>query len=104
MEIDLFETLSAFSGKLHGHKYVFPVAVWLLGHQSSGPITQPEIRTGLIHAESNRIFEALERLAEIGAVRELPRVSGRRYFETSASLYWKYAEAQAKALGAHAEL
>jgi hypothetical protein len=98
METARFDALSSFSGKLHGHKYVLPVAVWLSEEAQTRAVAQPEIRKGIVHAESNRIFEALERLVSIGAVRELPKTAGRRYFETCDSPYWGYVEALVRRL------
>jgi hypothetical protein len=94
MESTRFDKLSSYSAALHGHKYIFPVAVWLLENKFTGAVTQPEVRRGLVHAESNRIFESLERLAEIGAARELPKTSGRRYFECIPGPYWDLVQAQ----------
>lgn len=104
MEHDRFNRLSAYSATLHGHKYVLPVAVWLLERNEKGPVSQPEIRVGLVHAESVRIFEALERLADIGALTELPKVSGRRFFEQTPSPYWTFAQAAAASLDAGAKV
>lgn len=98
MEEDRFSRLSSYSAKLHGHKYVLPVAVWLLESDEKGAISQPEIRVGLVHAESVRIFEALGRLVDIGALAELPKVSGRRYFEQTTSPYWAFVAAAGAAL------
>ena len=89
-----FQQLATYSNRLHGHKYVCLVAVWLLENDDSAPVAQPEIRRGLVHAESNRIFEALERLVEIGAMRELPAADRRRFFERLESPYWVFVETQ----------
>lgn len=96
MDEHKFSLLSSYSATLHGHKYVFPVAVWLLEHHDAGAVTQPEIRKDLVHAESNRILEALARLTALDAVVELPKTGGRRFFELRASPYWDFVSEAAK--------
>lgn len=95
MDLVRFDLLADYSAKLHGHKYVFPVAVWLCEHEDDGVFSQPEIRRGLVHAESNRIFEALDRLIALDALIELPKLSGRRCFERKPNHpYWDFVQAE----------
>ncbi len=92
---DFFAAQVALSRTLHGHKYVFPVAVWIV---SSGVsvVSASEAMVGLGgHADRPRVLEALERLTELGAMIEMPRpaqVNAARSFQRAADPYWPLVE------------
>jgi hypothetical protein len=93
---DSFESLAARSRNLHGHRYVLPVAGWMLESQSR--VTgATEVMAGLGgRADRTRVIEALAKLAEFGAVVELPRESRKtapRFFERIDSPYWHLVQA-----------
>jgi hypothetical protein len=85
-----FEGLAALSDTVYGHRHVVPVGVWIQESGSSSA-SQPEVRIGLEgRSPSNKVLRALERLEELGALRELPYV-GRpqpRVFERIKSAHW----------------
>ena len=80
---------------MHRHMYVLPVAAWILesGTQVIGP---SEAMAGLLgRADRTRVIEALARLTELGALRELPRAARKnapRAFERVADPYWGLVE------------
>jgi hypothetical protein len=88
---DPFETLAQQSRDLHGHMYVLPLAGWIL-EAGKETVNAAEAMAGLKgRADRIRMLEALERLAKIGAVRELPRQDRKnatRCFESLDSPYW----------------
>lgn len=92
-----------WSKRLHGHQTVLPAAVWI--HEGAVAVTTPpEVVQGLLgRADKNRVIEALEKLSEIGAVREMPRNGARnatRYFEKlSNSVYWTFVEGYLAEIG-----
>lgn len=70
--------------------YVLPVAVWIL-RSTADAVSPSEAMVGLAgRADRPRIIEALVRLEEIGAVKELPRTGQRtrRVFERVENPYW----------------
>jgi hypothetical protein len=93
-----FDLLASRSRNFHGHKYVLPVAAWIL---DSGieVISVSEAITGLGgRAERPRVIEALERLVGIDALVELPREdrpNAARMFQRAESPYWALVSAEA---------
>jgi hypothetical protein len=99
------EFLAARSRELHGHKYVLPVAAWIL-QAGREVIGVRDVMIGLGgQVDRPRIIESLVKLAEFGALGELPRPSQRnspRLFERVPSPYWTLVErylAQAREIG-----
>ena len=94
--VDSFDFLADRSRSLHGHRYVLPVAGWALQSQSRA-IGVTEAMRGLGgQADRTRVIEALVKLAEFGAVIELPRANERtapRFFERVDSPYWNLVRA-----------
>ena len=91
-----FDFLAAKSRTLHGHMYVLPIAAWILksGVQA---VTPSEVMVGLGgRVDRPRIIEALVRLAQIGALAELPRAGSRdpRVFQRAKDPYWNLVENQ----------
>jgi hypothetical protein len=84
--------MASVSRSLHGHMYVLPVADWVL-EANPGAITPKETMVGLGgRADRARVIEALARLTEIGALRELPRPEQKnaaRCFERVEHPYWE---------------
>jgi len=93
---DSFDALAARSRSLHGHRYVLPVAAWILLDKRQ-LVTAGEVMAGLGgRVDRPRVIEALAKLAELGALSELPRGSPRnapRFFERVAHPYWNLVEA-----------
>jgi hypothetical protein len=93
---DPFDSLAARSRDLHGHRYVLPVATWVLRSESQ-VVGVREVMVGLGgRADRTRVIEALAKLAEFGALLELPREPRRnapRFFERIESPYWGLARA-----------
>ncbi|MGN6215366.1 MAG: hypothetical protein ACTHN7_00190 [Solirubrobacterales bacterium] len=92
---DFFAAQVALSRTLHGHKYVFPVAVWIVISGVS-VVSASDAMVGLGgHADRPRVLEALERLTELGAMIELPRpsqVNAARSFQRVEDPYWPLVE------------
>lgn len=92
-----------WSKRLHGHQTVLPAAVWI--HEGGGTVTSPpEVVEGLLgRADKARVIEALEKLADIGAMKELPRSgsqTAKRYFEKlPRSVYWAFLEGYLAEIG-----
>jgi len=92
---ETFERLIAVSRNLHGHMYVLPAALWVLGSGSSA-FGVADAMSGLEGRVTDRVrvIEALTRLTAIGALEELPREAGRRnaprYFQRVESPYWTF--------------
>jgi hypothetical protein len=88
-----YDELARQSKVLHGHRYVLPVAAWIQDSDVS-ILTAPDAVEGLAgRADKIRVIEALVRLNEIGAIRELPRESranSPRFFEKERSAYWEF--------------
>jgi hypothetical protein len=95
-----FDYLSLHSRRLHGHRYVLPVAVWIWTSQSQ-TVGASDAMVGLGgRLDRTRAIEALARLVEIGALRELPRAGQRnatRMFERVSDPYWNLVHAYAEA-------
>lgn len=95
MTPQMFELLTLKSRGLHGNMYVLPVAAWAL-QSGAAVLSAREAMVGLQgQADRLRILEALARLCEIGALRELPREGRRnapRFFERVESPYWSLVE------------
>jgi 6-pyruvoyl-tetrahydropterin synthase len=95
-----FDYLSLHSRRLHGHRYVLPVAVWIW---TSGArvVGASEAMRGLDgRLDRTRAIESLARLAEIGALEELARGQQRnaaRMFQRVADPYWELVSAYATA-------
>jgi hypothetical protein len=94
-----FAYLSLHSRKLHGHRYVLPVAVWIWA-SGTQVIGASEAMRGLEgRVDRIRAIEALARLSEIGALRELSRGEQRnakRMFEREGGdPYWNLVPAYA---------
>lgn len=88
----VFDSLADRSRSLHGHKYVLPVAVWLLESEIQ-VISVREVMIGLGgRVDRIRVIEALTRLTSFGALRELPRQapSAPRFFERVGGPYWEF--------------
>jgi tRNA A37 threonylcarbamoyladenosine synthetase subunit TsaC/SUA5/YrdC len=86
--------------------YVLPVAAWIL---SSGAVmvSPSEAMVGLNgRADRSRIIEALSRLVEIGALKELPRAGTRapRIFERVEDPYWNLAAKHAADSGSVSQI
>lgn len=93
-----FAYLSLHSRKLHGHRYVLPVAVWIWtsGTQVIGASEAMRGLEGRI--DRIRAIEALVRLSEFGALRELSRGdqhNAKRLFERRDDPYWNLIPAYA---------
>jgi hypothetical protein len=92
-----FDSLASKSRSFHGHKYVLPVAAWILS-DSGGVIGVSDAIVGLGgRADRPRVIEALEKLAGIGALVELPRVNqpnAARMFQRVDSPYWALVAAE----------
>jgi hypothetical protein len=91
---ETFERLIAASRNLHGHMYVLPAALWVLGSPPKA-FGVADVISGLEGriTDRQRVIEALTRLTAIGAVEELPREERRnapRYFQRIASPYWTF--------------
>ncbi|HEU4738954.1 MAG TPA: hypothetical protein VFS54_07715 [Solirubrobacterales bacterium] len=75
--------------------YVLPVAAWML-RSGVEVVEVSDVMRGLQgRADRPRIIEALEKLNEIGAVRELERGGKRnspRIFSKAANPYWNFVE------------
>jgi hypothetical protein len=91
-----FDDLAARSRALHGHRYVLPLAVWIL----ETDVQVASVREAMVgmggRADRVRLIEALLRLTEFGALNELPRGPQRnatRLFERNAHPYWDFVEA-----------
>lgn len=94
---DAANPLTVWSRSLHGHRYVLPVADWIL-RTGAELISASEAMDGLeMKADRTRVLEALARLTELKALRELPRAADQpnspRAFERLHSPYWAFAEA-----------
>lgn len=90
-----FEARVALSRSLHGHKYVFPVAAWILGSEST-LVTASDVMVGLQgRADRPRVLESLKRLVDIGAMTEMPRpgINASRFFQRVDDPYWSLVEA-----------
>lgn len=98
-----FEAQVALSRKLHGHKYVFPVAAWI-ALSGASTVNASDAMVGLEgRADRPRILEALERLAGIGAMAEMARPDQRnspRYFQKVEDPYWSLVESHLRRLEA----
>jgi hypothetical protein len=97
-----FELLANKSRSLHGHRYVLPVAAWIL---KSGveTVSPSDVMVGLGgRADRPRVIEALVKLASIGALTELPRAGKRdpRLFERINDPYWNLVATQIDGLPA----
>ena len=93
---DLYVALCEQSRALHQNKNVLPVACTMLDREEGETITSPEVTRGLDgRVTTNRVLEACERLCEIGALREWPRLGPPhpRTFELRASPYWDLSRA-----------
>lgn len=90
---DAFEALAAQSRSVHGSRYVLPVAAWILVSERSN-VAAGEVVLGLAgRVERVRAIDALGKLAEIGALAELPRpdqANAPRSFNRVANPYWTY--------------
>jgi len=91
-----FDSLASKSRSLHGHMYVLPVAAWML--RSGVEVVEVSDAMKGLHgrADRPRIIEALEKLDEIGAVRELERGGQRnspRIFSKTPNPYWNFVSA-----------
>jgi len=90
-----FDSQVSLSRSLHGHKYVLPVAVWIVKSRAS-TVTASEAMVGLEgRADRPRILEALERLAAIGAMAEMSRPDQKnapRFFQRLDDPYWSLVE------------
>jgi hypothetical protein len=91
-----FETLANKSRSLHGHRYVLPVAAWILS-SGVGTVSPSDVMVGLGgRADRPRVIEALVKLVSIGALTELPRAGTRdpRAFERVDDPYWNLVATQ----------
>jgi hypothetical protein len=88
---EYFVALATRSRHLHGHRYVLPVAAWIL-QDDQQVITVSDAMVGLRgRVDRVRVIEALAKLTELGALSELPRGSQRnapRYFQRAVHPYW----------------
>lgn len=87
------EELNGFSRDLHGHRYVFPVAAWILKREMHLVSTRDAMEALGGRADRARALEALERLSRLGALTEMPRdsrINSPREFERRVDPYWDY--------------
>lgn len=88
---DSFYSLAARSRELHGHRYVLPVAAWIL-QSGNRLMSVRDVMVGLEgQADRPRVIEALARLAGFEALVELPRppqAKAPRIFEWAENPYW----------------
>lgn len=94
------EVLRSKSRAIHGHMYVLPVAAWIL-KCGTEVVGVSEAIAGLGgSADRPRVIEALVKLVDLGALREMPRAglprNAPRMFERVASPYWTFAEAEVR--------
>lgn len=89
------DSLTTWSRTLHGHRYVLPVADWII-RSGSEVISASEAMNGLGgRVDRTRVLEALTKLTEIKALREFPRPAqpnSPRTFERRQCPYWAFAE------------
>jgi hypothetical protein len=86
---------------LHGHRYVFLVAVWILEREMRLVSTRDAMEALGGRADRARALEALERLSRLGALAEMPRdsrVNSPREFERRTDPYWDYVSAKLQQL------
>jgi hypothetical protein len=95
-----FEAAAARSVAIHGNRAVLPTAAWIYECDVNA-VSAPEVYRGLRgELAPNKALDALQRLAQIGALEELPHL-GRPYprtFQRLESPYWGLVQQELQAL------
>jgi hypothetical protein len=105
---ETFERLTAASRAIHGHRYVLSVAAWIEASDKETVSTRDAMQALGGNADRARAIEALVKLAEIGALEEMPRDeqvnSPREFARNREDPYWSYAATTAARIAAEGQI
>ena len=101
-----FDAASARSVAVHGNRVVLPAAAWIF-ESGATDVTAPDVFRALRgEVAPNKALDALVRLAQMGALAEMP-YPGRphpRRFSRQTSAYWSFVREELLALPGPSEV